>query len=199
MNDSVLVVHQAHPVTGEYLGPCQADPDPLVEGNWLIPGMAFVEKPPEPEPGFAVVHVPGSDEVWTQLADHRGTVYQKETGQPTQWETFGALPDFVTDKPYPGLGFRWGDQDWLLDENLRQTGLINAERQWRDSEIESVKWLRERHRDQQEIGVTPSLSAIQFNELLVYIQALRDWPQASTFPSMDDRPPPPAWIADQSQ
>lgn len=80
MNDSALVVHQAHPVTGEYLGPCQADPDPLVEGNWLIPGMAFVEKPPEPKPGFAVVHVPGSDEVWTQLADHRGTVYLTETG-----------------------------------------------------------------------------------------------------------------------
>lgn len=198
MNDSALVVHQAHPVTGEYLGPCQADPDPLVEGNWLIPGMAFVEKPPEPKPGFAVVHVPGSDEVWTQLADHRGTVYLTETGQSAQWETLGPLPDSVTDKLFPGLGYRWDGHDWLLDEELRLANLAVAERLWRDAEIDRVKWLRERHRDEVDSTRPTTLTPWQSGELLDYVQALRDWPSAASFPEAAHRPQAPDWIVLQS-
>ncbi|OLY76455.1 hypothetical protein AU074_18355 [Pseudomonas sp. ATCC PTA-122608] len=199
MNESTLVVYQAHPLTGEYLGPCHADPDPLEEGHWLIPAMAFAEPPPDAEPGFAAVHVADSNLVWSLVPDHRGIVYQTDTGQATQWQELGTLPESVTAIPYPGMGYRWDTAEWVLDDNLRQAGLIMAERLWRDTEIEAVKWLRERHRDQQEIGVAPTLSAIQFHELLVYIQALRDWPQASAFPASDERPGVPEWIADQSQ
>ena len=198
MNESTLVVYQAHPVTGEYIGPSQADPDPLEEGNWLIPAIAFAEVPPGPTPGFAIAHVPGSEQVWSLVPDHRGIVYQMDTGQAKQWQALGALPETVTSIPYPGAGYCWDGSGWALDENLHEAGLIAAERLWRDTEIEAVKWLRERHRDQQEIGVTPTLSAIQFHELLVYVQALRDWPQAYTFPKLADRPIAPGWISDQS-
>ncbi|XMB47223.1 phage tail assembly chaperone [Pseudomonas fluorescens] len=199
MNESKLVVYQAHPVTGEYIGPCQADPDPLEEGNWLVPAMAFAEPPPNKKPGYAIVHMPNSEKTWCLLPDFRGLVYQTDTGQTTQWKEFGKLPANLTAIPYPGLGYRWDGSNWALDENLREADVIAAERQWRDIEIEAVKWLRERHRDQQEIGVAPTLSAIQFHELLVYVQALRDWPQAFAFPSSDERPAAPEWIADQSQ
>lgn len=70
------------------------------------------------------------------------------------------------------------------------------EREWRDAQLQSVMWLRERHRDQQEIGGDTTLSADQFAELLVYMQALRDWPQTPDFPASDHRPVPPAWVAD---
>ncbi|ATR83771.1 phage tail protein [Pseudomonas sp. HLS-6] len=73
------------------------------------------------------------------------------------------------------------------------------ERQWRDAELASVMWLRERHRDQLEIEAPTSIDAEQFKELLVYMQALRDWPQSEQFPMIEHRPVAPPWIAEQYQ
>lgn len=71
------------------------------------------------------------------------------------------------------------------------------ERAWRDTELASLVWLRDRHRDQLEIEATTTLSGEQFTELLVYMQALRDWPQSQAFPDVGQRPTAPAWIAEQ--
>jgi hypothetical protein len=73
------------------------------------------------------------------------------------------------------------------------------ERQWRDGELQAAIWLRERHRDQQEIGAGTSLTADQFKALLVYMQALRDWPQSAQFPKIEHRPVAPPWITEQTQ
>jgi len=88
-----------------------------------------------------------------------------------------------------------------LTERLPATSddLAKLERKWRDGELASVLWLRERHRDQQEVGGDTSLSPEQFAELLVYLQELRDWPQASEFPDSLYRPVPPSWIAQQAE
>ena len=77
--------------------------------------------------------------------------------------------------------------------------LAAAERAWRDAEVSQVLWLRDRHRDQLEVGIDTTLTVEQFNELLVYIQALRDWPQSLDFPDSEHRPTAPDWIADQVQ
>lgn len=73
------------------------------------------------------------------------------------------------------------------------------ERSWRDEQIDSVLWLRERHRDQIDLNQTPSLTTEQFSELLIYIRNLRDWPQSADFPSAEARPVVPSWIAQQPQ
>jgi hypothetical protein len=77
--------------------------------------------------------------------------------------------------------------------------LSAQERFWRDTEIERVKWLRERHRDQLEIGAQTTLTPEQFGELLVYVQSLRDWPQDPAFPAEDSRPAVPEWVASQTE
>ena len=69
-----------------------------------------------------------------------------------------------------------------------------AERLWRDTELAARQWLRERHRDEQDLGRPTTLSNEQFTELLAYLQALRDWPQAEAFPAPQQRPTPPNWI-----
>ncbi|MBC2383542.1 hypothetical protein HF209_21590 [Pseudomonas sp. WS 5096] len=60
-------------------------------------------------------------------------------------------------------------------------------------------WLRERHRDQLDTPVETTLSGEQFTGLLLYMQALRDWPQSEQFPDSEHRPQAPAWIADQTE
>lgn len=77
--------------------------------------------------------------------------------------------------------------------------VVARERGWRGYELSSVKWLRERHRDQLEIEVAPTLSEAQFKELLVYMQALRDWPQSPDFPNSEHRPVAPSWLANQTE
>ncbi|MDP4569815.1 phage tail assembly chaperone [Pseudomonas sp. LPH60] len=72
------------------------------------------------------------------------------------------------------------------------------ERQWRDAELASVMWLRERHRDQLEVEAPTTLTGEQFKELLVYMQSLRDWPQSPDFPQAEHRPVAPSWIAEQT-
>ncbi|WP_338500889.1 hypothetical protein VRB50_12375 [Pseudomonas poae] len=199
MSESTLVVYQAHPLTGEYIGPTQADPDPLEDGNWLIPAMAFAEAPPVAEAGFAVVHVPGEAQVWSQVPDHRGLLYQIENGLPVEWRELGAIPEGLTDQPCPGPAYSWSGEAWEVDEVLQLSVLSSAERSWRDAEIERVKWLRERHRDEVDSARPTTLTARQSGELLDYVQALRDWPAASQFPDPEGRPIPPDWIAQQSQ
>ncbi len=72
-----------------------------------------------------------------------------------------------------------------------------AERQWRDVELAAQQWIRDRHRDELDLGRPTTLSNEQFAELLAYLQALRDWPQTEAFPDATYRPIAPAWIAEQ--
>lgn len=76
--------------------------------------------------------------------------------------------------------------------------LAELERHWRDGELAAVTWLRDRHRDQLDVGAVTTLSPEQFNELLQYLQALRDWPQSQAFPDIEQRPVAPPWIAEQT-
>ena len=73
-----------------------------------------------------------------------------------------------------------------------ETGLL--ERHWRDAELNAVTWLRDRHRDELELGRHTSLPAERYEHLLHYLQALREWPQAKGFPSPAHRPAPQPWL-----
>ncbi|ATD82862.1 hypothetical protein CNY67_14440 [Desulfovibrio sp. G11] len=55
-------------------------------------------------------------------------------------------------------------------------------REERDARIREVRWLIERHRDEQDERRATSLSMGQYQALLTYIQALRDVPAQSGFP-----------------
>ena len=52
----------------------------------------------------------------------------------------------------------------------------------RDTRINSVFWMRERHADELELGKGTSLTPEQYIALLTYIQALRDIPQQEEAP-----------------
>lgn len=99
----------------------------------------------------------------------------------------------------PGYAEEWIDEDAPELSVVSPSQMVTAERAWRDGELLGVKWLRERHRDQLEIEVATTLSGEQFTALLVYMQALRDWPQSPDFPASQLRPVAPGWIAEQAQ
>lgn len=103
----------------------------------------------------------------------------------------------VIGNPDPGK-VRSHDEDGLpilVDPPaLSEIQLVAKERAWRDAELGSVQWIRDRHRDELDLGRPTTLSKEQFTELLAYLQKLRDWPQSEAFPDLLQRPHPPSWI-----
>lgn len=89
----------------------------------------------------------------------------------------------------------WLFQSGIFSEKLETLAERSiSERDWRDGELEALQWLRDRHRDEQDLGRPTTLSNEQYTEFLAYLQTLRDWPQAEDFPDSQQRPKPPHWI-----
>ncbi|WP_214508933.1 phage tail assembly chaperone [Pseudomonas brassicacearum] len=95
-------------------------------------------------------------------------------------------------------GWRY-DGETFSEPSRDEDDQASAERAWRDAKLTASEWLVTRHRDEQDLGKETTLSASQFSELLIYRQALRDWPQTETFPEVEFRPISPAWIDEQVQ
>ena len=110
--------------------------------------------------------------------------YQEVIGSPA--------PGKVRSIDADGLPILIDSPEQGLDE------LSSAEREWRDAEIVRVIWLRDRHRDEVEMGAETTISAEQYVELLAYIKALRDWPATTEFPAEESRPVVPEWVTSQA-
>ncbi|WP_110969293.1 tail fiber assembly protein [Pseudomonas huaxiensis] len=91
-----------------------------------------------------------------------------------------------------GIG---GDLE-LVDPPVDPKYAVLKERAWRDSAITQVSWLRERHRDEQDLGRPTTLTTEQFATLLAFLQLLRDWPESEHFPDIEQRPLQPPWLAE---
>lgn len=192
---SELVIYHVDGRTNEYIGGGLAAPDPVVEKNWLIPAHAYTEKPPEVEEGYALIR---QGDTWRTIKDYRGTVYRTTDGSPELFTELGPLPDDLTETPRPDENHIWTQGQWLLDEQSKVLSEQASARAWRDAQIVSVQWLRDRYRDESELELDHTLTPEQYKQLLVYLQALRDWPLSDTFPSRDGRPQQPDWIAEQT-
>jgi hypothetical protein len=65
----------------------------------------------------------------------------------------------------------------------------------RDAILASSMWIVERHRGQVELADETSITHHQYKELLLYHQALRDWPDQPGWPDIG-MPPTPDWLAE---
>jgi hypothetical protein len=141
---------------------------------------------------------------WVLEADHRKTpLYLTADGQTytvgTEIEQgtypgYGDLPAWLTDIARPNQFHNWVKGAWVLDAAAKLDNDKAMERAWRDSRISAITWMRDRHRDEIEQDLTTTLTEEQYGELVVYIQALRDWPAAAAFPAPVSRPPAPQWL-----
>jgi len=83
--------------------------------------------------------------------------------------------------------------------SLSEQALATSERAWRDSELLHTDNLVARHRDEQEQGITTTLSSEQYVELQLFRSRLRSWPEGQEFPLAEHRPVIPSWILEAFQ
>lgn len=101
-----------------------------------------------------------------------------------------------------GKVIAWGDNGFplLVDPPLPTFAqLVHQERVWRDVELLATDQMVTRHRDELEEGPVSTLTTNQYLELQTYRRALRNWPEAGEFPTIDHRPLAPDWLAKRPQ
>ncbi len=96
---------------GEFTTDYIAQENPKSPGNYIAP-----ENHLEAEPDF----VPGTwpvaiNSLWVNVEDHRGTIYDTATGNPSDHADLGLLPSGFTYIPKPSPLHSWGGADWILD------------------------------------------------------------------------------------
>lgn len=128
------VIYHAHPLSGEYLGSGNADPDPLEPENWLIPASAYLEPPPEVDKGYVACRLLSSP-AWEKVEDNRGTVYATGDGQAQMYNLLGPLPATLTRTPPPDRFHRWTEGSWVLDGLLQRAGVTDEVRFIRDEKL----------------------------------------------------------------
>lgn len=104
-------VYQTGPL-GILIGPALADPCPLQEGEWLIPGGCVEDVPP-----IAGEHqVPRwTGKRWELISSYQGlTVYKTSTGEALVIDRSGELPSGYT-LSVPALGQVWRNGEWVDD------------------------------------------------------------------------------------
>lgn len=191
MSDSAPLVYQAHPVTGEYVGSCPADPDPLEKGRWVVPGMAFLEAPPEPKVGFAVVHIEGEEQVWRLVQDHRGTAYLVSTGEAVHWDQLGVLPSDLTSQARPGPYHVWKDEAWQLDSVAEQKALTSQAFLARDKLLVEATTRIAPLQDAVDLGDASGEEEEELEAWKRYRVALNRVQRQATFPATIEWPTPP--------
>ena len=84
-----MQIYHYHPVTNEYLGTGNADPEPLDKDNWLVPAHATEKEPPTLSDNQAAVFN-GSD--WEVKTDYRGQSYWLDHESKWVTATIGEQP-----------------------------------------------------------------------------------------------------------
>jgi len=139
---------------------------------------------------------------WKQKEDHRkDTLYNTDgsysigsdyNGQ--SYSGIGSLPVWLTNTPKPSQFHNLVNGEWVEDIDARLESDKASERAWRDNEINSIEWMKQRHRDEVELEINTTLSNSEYQELIAYIQGLRDYPLNPLFPDNTARPIKPSFL-----
>lgn len=108
-----MKIYHYHFSTGEFLSIGEADADPMVEGNYLIPANATTEEPPEAEDNKARVFIDGS---WSLVDDYRGTTYW------TDYQTSFTISEIGVTVP-DDASLEQPDEPELTDEEMSEQNM----------------------------------------------------------------------------
>lgn len=142
---------------------------------------------------------------WQQKEDHRKDNLYSSDGKYSldsdyngkSYNGIGAIPSWLTKTEKPSQFHSLVNGEWVEDTEAKDVFEQDNERQWRDSKIASIEWIKQRHRDEVEQSIPTTISNIEYEALLAYIQELRDWPASVNFPQESFRPVEPEFISQQ--
>lgn len=84
-----------------------------VSAGGSLSAGSYLDAPPQPKQGFVIVR---TDNSWQYQADHRGTYYNKETGEKVEYTALGELPENLTELAPLAEPCKWNGTAWVKDE-----------------------------------------------------------------------------------
>lgn len=84
-----------------------------VSAGGSLSAGSYLDAPPQPKQGFVIVRV---DNNWQYQVDHRGTYYNKETGEKVEYTALGELPENLTALAPLAEPCKWNGTSWVKDE-----------------------------------------------------------------------------------
>jgi len=122
-------IYHFDPITNEAIGSDIADLDPL-DHKPMVPGYATLIATPATIATGKVAVFDTSTNKWSQVEDHRGTVYDTSTGAESQYDKLGVLPaTLTTTAPTPNSMWDATTKAWVFDPSKAaslQATVINS-------------------------------------------------------------------------
>lgn len=135
MTDLTKPAYSFDPTLGVYLGETVADPDPLVEDNWLFPAHTTSVAPPAPGTGQIAV-LDQIAQTWSLVAAwFDAPLYLTASGDAyvlgctidgDSFNGLGTLPDWLTDVARPSDLYVWTAGAWAIDPTLQTNSQATA-------------------------------------------------------------------------
>lgn len=123
--------------------------------------------------------------------------YNKMTGEYAKGSPKGESFGSTIKKP-PKTEFNqsaiFDGSDWIVKTFEGEERTPESAREERDQAMQKVLWKAERHAQQKTAGLEADLTESQYVDLLVYIQALRDYPQQGSEWYLNNLPEEPNFI-----
>lgn len=124
-----ITVHNYDETTREYLSSCV---EYLAVGVG-IPAKSCIELPGDEKAGMIICRKP-DDSAWQYLPDHRGqTVYDTETGKPTEITMPGEYPAGTTTAAPVTRFDVWNGSEWVTDSAAQQAAAVKEAEQTKSS------------------------------------------------------------------
>lgn len=212
-----MLIYHAHPQTGVYLGSSAAAPDP--QEHELARSAVFE---PLAADAQAVLQAAMSEavqiadaELAAQAVEAAGFAFDaamvaaaaaRDAVEPPLW----LIPAHAYEDAPPAFGFdevavrRNGA--WVveaipapIEEAPAEEDLAQVARSRRTSLINQIRWMIDRHRDEEALQRPTTLTSAEYMGLLAYVQDLRDVPEQAGFPTLITWPQiPPGIVATEA-
>ncbi|EPX8934733.1 tail fiber assembly protein [Morganella morganii] len=180
-----MKIYHYYQNTGEFIAAGMADPDPLTEGNWLIPAHATEIEPLKAKPRYAVCFINGQ---WEYIRDYRGsTAYSKADRQSVPVDFVGELPDTLTlSKPETDFD-EWNGKKWVTNTQAQKNSELEAAETQKQFFIAEAMEKTQLWQTQLMLGIITDEDKASLREWMLYVQKVQvtdispapdiDWPQ----------------------
>ena len=180
-----MKVYRYNEITREYIGTLNAQPNPRVPGEYLMPANTTTMVPIEAPENWTVVF---NGAQWVLIDDFRGTTgWNKTTKEEITVDYLGVNEEITFNQPPELKQFAsWSGSGWTLNEGDVATYHWENLRNTRNAKMSQCDWTQ-----LPDVLTGERLTSEQVSEWAVYRQTLANLPDNTTDPANPVWPNPP--------
>jgi hypothetical protein len=169
LQDGMVIVYNADPLTGEFVGVTQE----YIAAGVGLPALSCLVAPPDAERGF-VARLLADGSGWELVTDNRGqTAYRKATREAVSVRDIGPLDDALTlDAPATAYDV-WQGSGWVTDTVAQKAAQENEAEALRAAKIQEVNTTTQLWQTQLALGMISDANKAKLIKWMTYADQLQ--------------------------